>query len=133
MLAILFINSFDGVKHILSHIFISIFLKDVSWQRLLIVLNNMNEVTKFSTWATDGSMVILAWNCSVISNGDYRLLAWSLWLVRNLLLFQQCVVGFLKLINHWLNTLDVVLVFEFQLNHWHVFKLITLKRNLIFD
>jgi hypothetical protein len=81
LLAILFIHNFNGIQHVFSHVFVSVFLEHVSGKWLLIVGYNMDEMTELSTCAACGSMVILARNGSVISNVDQSLFAWSLRLV----------------------------------------------------
>ena len=70
LLAIRFINGLYGVQHVLSHVFVAVFLEDVSRKRLFIVGDDMNEVAKFSAGAALWSMVILARNGSVVSNVD---------------------------------------------------------------
>jgi len=134
LLAILFVNSFNGIQHILSHVFISVLLKNISGKGLFVIGNNMNEVTKFSSGTTHWPMVILAWNGSIVPDIDQSLFTRSLHLVTgHLLLFQLFSICTFELSYHRFDTLDVVLMLEFQLNHGKIFKLITLKRDLGFD
>jgi hypothetical protein len=88
LLAIRFVNSFDSVKHVLSHVFITVLLEHVSRESLLIVRHHMDEVTELTAGAALWSVVVLARNSSIVSNVDQSLFTWSLRLVADhLLLF----------------------------------------------
>lgn len=134
LLTVLFIHSFNSIKHILSHVFISVFLKYIPWKLLLIISLNVDKMTEFSSCATLRTMIIFARNCSVVSYIYQGLFTLSFYLILNLLLLLQLfVVGAFKFCNHRFDCRNVILMLEFQLNHRNIFKLITIKRNLSFD
>ena len=105
----LWLDFSDTIKHVLSHILMSILLENFSWKLLLFVLNSVDKVAVITSVASHWPVVVLTWNSSVVPNFD-------LLSINFLLLLQLLCFLVNQILNLTFDLLNILLVLKPNLN-----------------
>lgn len=121
------IDFFDGIYHVFTHIFISVLLKNQSWNLLFFILNRMNKMTEISSRTSLHSMIILARNRPVITNFNLNFFSFFLKSL-NFFSLLRFLIKIFKLLNLSPDSLNVLLVFKTNLYYRQIFKLLLINK-----